>query len=77
MTKADERDNPDSTWNRTADDEPIFILCARDVCAPLTVLDWVERASRAGVAMGKLREAFEQAIAMQKRQAERGSKLPD
>jgi len=77
MTKREEVEQMDSTLARTADDEPIFILCGRDACAPLTVIDWIDRAHRAGVSQQKLSDAFRQAIAMLRFQAEHGSKLPD
>lgn len=35
-----------SCLNNSADDEPLFVLCARDPDAPATVRDW---AARAGV----------------------------
>lgn len=41
MTKAGERDRPDSCWNRAEDDEPVFVLRARDKAAILAVLSWI------------------------------------
>ncbi len=77
MTKQQELDDPASTWNRTAPDEPVFILCGRDATAVLTVIDWVDRASRHGAAVPKLSGAIHQAVEMLEWQAEHGSKIPD
>lgn len=49
MTKQQQIDDPESTWNTTAPDEPVFILRARDRLAPRTVQRWIEAAERSGV----------------------------
>lgn len=40
MIKSKELADPNSCLNRTRDDEPIFVLCARDVLAPIVVRFW-------------------------------------
>lgn len=77
MTKQEELDDPNSTWNRTGADEPVFILAGRDVCAPLTVMDWIDHASHHGVAMGKLRGAVTLVVKMLRWQNDHGGKIPD
>lgn len=39
-TKAELLADPDSCLNRSADDEPVFLLCARDLFAPGAVEAW-------------------------------------
>lgn len=43
MLKKDELADPNSCLNRARDDEMIFVLLARDISAPGTVLDWIRR----------------------------------
>lgn len=43
MLKTDEVTDPNSCLNRADDDEPIFVLLARDASAPGTVRAWVEK----------------------------------
>jgi hypothetical protein len=43
MTKQENIDNPNSCWNKAADDEPIFILKASDQLAPALVEEWANR----------------------------------
>ena len=57
MTKAQERDNPDSTFNRAAEDEPIFILRAADLLSPAAIEAWIAEARSAGVCAEKLEGA--------------------
>ena len=64
MTKEQERLLRDSTFNRCADDEPIFILRAQDATAPLAVIDWINRASRYGADLHKVNEAMALAVQM-------------
>lgn len=40
-TKAGNLDNPDSCWNRAADDEPVFVLRATDPVAAKVIRYWV------------------------------------
>ena len=41
MTKKEERENPNSCWNKAKEDEPIFITLGHDIAAPATILEWV------------------------------------
>lgn len=58
MIKRTEIEQPDSVWNRTADDEPVFILCGRDILAPEGVALWIARAKAAGVDPRKIKSAI-------------------
>ena len=49
MVKAFEVANPTSCLNRSAADEPLFVLCARDITAPQMIEEWM----RHRVASGK------------------------
>lgn len=42
MNKATERDYSGTFWDRAHDKEPIFILMARDCCAPEAIRYWTE-----------------------------------
>ncbi len=64
MTKRDEISNPDSTWNKCHPGEPIFILRASDILAPIVVKYWAQIASDAGVSSNKCRAAWDLASAM-------------
>jgi hypothetical protein len=61
-TKLEELNDPNSTLNKAADDEPIFILRAQDMTAPQTVLEWMQRNPQIGEA--KFAEARDCADAM-------------
>lgn len=41
MIKHEEISNPDSCLNRAAEDEPVFVLKATDICAPYAILFWI------------------------------------
>lgn len=77
MTKREERERDGSTWQSTQDDEPVFIVCARDVLAPHTVMDWADRAAKLGVNDEKVRAAIGLANEMIAWQRKHGMKLPD
>lgn len=77
MTKREELENPDSAWNRTADDEPVFVVCGRDVLAPATIRDWVFRANVAGVNASKINAAIELVRQVADYQTTHDTKLPD
>jgi len=64
---------------RTADDEPIFILCARDRTSSKTVRQWVQNAKDAGCTNeAKLEEALKWAHeAGEWRETHGGGKVPD
>ena len=55
----------DTCWESVHPDEPVFVLRAQDVSAPLSILNWIrdnfETASDA-----KLSEAFNHALLMRK-----------
>lgn len=57
--------NDDACLAKVADDEPIFVLRAKDLLAPMIVLHWAELASRLGcLDQGKWDEAIELAEKM-------------
>lgn len=63
---------------RSQDDEPLFILCARDVLAVDVVDDWIKRAEHAGVPDAKLNDARRLKMAMREwRETHGGGKVPD
>lgn len=41
MIKHLEVSNPHSCLNRARDDEPVFVLLGRDICAPEVIEEWV------------------------------------
>jgi hypothetical protein len=59
MLKKDELAQPGSCINKSADDEPVFVLCARDPAAAHAVRDWVERRRILGMTRGDNREREE------------------
>lgn len=42
-TKPNEILNPESCWNKAADDEPLFVLRANDELAPNLVIMWASK----------------------------------
>ena len=63
---------------RSQDDEPLFILCARDVLAVSTVDFWIRQAEHAGVPDPKLNDARRLLRAMLDwRETHGGGKTPD
>lgn len=74
MLAAQERTDPDSCLNRSRANEPLFVLCARDVLAPRVVAFWIELAKTAGVNKTKITDA--EAIYKQMESWER-KKTPD
>lgn len=58
-------------------DEPVFLLRARDRLAPRTIRYWVAQGFKIGVDLAMLEAADEQSKAMERWQAQRGSKTPD
>ncbi len=75
MEKRDEL--KDGTITRVADDEPVFVLRAKDRLAPDVVRTWAVRAERAGVNRTKVDEALSLAVAMKRWQMRNGTRLPD
>ena len=66
MTKHDEIYNADSTLNKCHPDEPIFILRASDILAPIVVKYWATIAQDTGVNSEKVKEAWLVSEAMKK-----------
>lgn len=54
-----------SCFEKAGDDEPVFVLRAKDVLAPEVVRDWAERARSAGVNPDKIVEALNVADKME------------
>lgn len=78
MRKADEVEDPNSCLNRSQSDEPLFVLCARDVIAHEAVRTWAMRAERLGVNPEKVADARAVADAMVAwRENNGGGKVPD
>lgn len=65
MTKAEEASDPNSTWNKAADNEPLFILRGKDITAAVVVLEWIKQNSNHECDPAKLRDAFKVYQAMQ------------
>jgi hypothetical protein len=90
-TRRAERYNPNSCFNKAADDEPLFVLRAQDVLAPGLVRLWCAMVIRAHMETGnpdaapadkplpteKLSEALKLALRMEAWQAEHTPKIPD
>lgn len=65
MLKRDEVSDPTSCLNKAADDEPVFVIRAKDRVGPATVRDWVYRATALGIHQEKVAEALDLARAME------------
>lgn len=65
MIKLDEETMPGSTWNNTHDDEPVFIIRARDKSSVQMVRIWMQVASLLGVGSRKRHEAADLSSRMQ------------
>lgn len=79
MTKQEERDDPNSTWNKIAEGEYLFILRAQDILAPDIVNVWIDKAIQRGVNDLKINSAARLVLHMQAQQV-MGTitpKLPD
>jgi hypothetical protein len=65
---------------RSADDEPVFVLVARDACAPATIRAWVDKVlevSELTTSDPKIKEALDLANAMEDWQFRNTMKIPD
>ena len=62
---------------RAADDEPLFVLRAKDRVAPAAVRDWAERARKVGAPEARWSEAMDCARRMEAWAKVHGSKDPD
>ncbi|HEV7717148.1 MAG TPA: hypothetical protein VGO53_16235 [Steroidobacteraceae bacterium] len=69
--------NDSKCLQNAADDEPIFVLRAKDKLAPLMVRSWVHLAAAEGTPNGKIAQALEVATQMEAWGREHGSKVPD
>ena len=75
MLKREELEFPTSCLNKAADDEPIFVLRAKDPCAPAAILAWANNRITQGIdtaGSSKIAEAIQigrQMEEWQKRQA--------
>ena len=49
MNKRENKEGPDSCWNKADDDETLFILLARDEAGPETVNFWCDERIRLGL----------------------------
>lgn len=59
MTKRQMIDDPNSVWNKTADDEFVFVVVERDRLAPYVARHWAMFAERNGVREEKVAGARE------------------
>lgn len=48
MKKRDEIEQPSSCLNKAAEDEPVFVLRAKDPIAPAAVEEWARQAQQTG-----------------------------
>jgi hypothetical protein len=67
----------DSCLLKVGDDEPIFVLRAKDKFAPLIVKYWALLARLNGASISKWDEAFNCALVMENWQRKNGCKIPD
>jgi hypothetical protein len=74
-TKAEEIKN--GCLSKVAEDEPVFVLRAKDGLAPTVVKIWALIAKQAGVLDEKCVEAILLAEEMERWQERNGSKVPD
>jgi hypothetical protein len=63
MLKGDELVNPSSCFNKADNFEPIFVLRAKDICAPAAVVTWANSA-KGHHEPEKIEEALRLAIQM-------------
>lgn len=69
--------NNDEVLNRTAEDEPIFILVARDRLCPVVVQFWIDQAETIGVPQIKIDEARDHLDTIVEWQETHATKVPD
>ena len=67
------------SWKRIPEDEPTFILAARDKLAPVAIRFWISMAADQGVNADKIRRATEHLDWIERFQSEHPErvKLPD
>lgn len=67
-----------SCLGRCVDDEPVFVLRARDVQAASTIRTWAQAVEHRGAPRAKVQQAYEMAQAFDRwREAHGGGKVPD
>lgn len=64
-------------WGKIGGDEPVFLVRAKDMCAPGTVIAWAYLAEAAGADPDIIKAAHEQAVVMRLWQEKHGKKIPD
>lgn len=72
MKKIDELDNKQSCLNRAHEQEIVFVLLARDQCAPTTIRYWCAARMNAGknkATDAEIQQAYAQADAMEQQRA--------
>jgi hypothetical protein len=74
LIKSQEISDPRSCLNKAADDEPVFVLRAHDVIAPVIVDEWANMAESMGTPREKVTEARVLASIMR---SWRDRKVPD
>ena len=57
MLKRHEINDSESCLNRAEEDEPVFVLRAKDILAIPTVINWIDRAADNGLHSDRLPEA--------------------
>lgn len=62
---------------KSADEEPVFILCARDLSAPVAIRAWAADARKRAVPAAKFSSALAVADQMEAWVRKHGSKRPD
>jgi hypothetical protein len=78
MIKKIEKSKPSSCWNKAFDDEMIFVLRAKDKCAPAAIRSWVTARIALGLnhsADPKIIEALSCADHMEKQQEEMANRI--
>lgn len=63
--------------NIIPEDEPVFLLRGKDVCAPATVRFWANKAREEGANWNIVDAAMSQADKMEKWQEEKEKQIPD
>jgi hypothetical protein len=79
MRKSDELADPTSCLNKAADDEPVFVIRAKDVCAVATILAWINYRIESGKNRpgdSEMREAYQWCNMVAQWRREQGLALP-
>ncbi len=72
-----EPESSDNDSEQAANEEPVFVLRARDKLAPIVVRVWAELAAAHGCPEEKLRAAFHTQLEMRDWALRHGAKWPD